>query len=122
MAHPTERRCLGYTYDAGTDTWVKVNAGVYTTPTHTAVNVTTATGEVLATNANRLYALFVNDSNVVVYLSLGVAAVANTGIRLNADGGSYAMSAVLGNLYLGVINAIHGGLWGNKLLIMTEGV
>ena len=97
------------------------DADAYTTPTHTAVNVTTGTGEVLASNANRLYALLVNDSDTTIYIKLGVAAVANQGIRLNANGGNYEMSAMLGNLYTGAINGIHGGT-GNKALLMTEGV
>ena len=94
---------------------------VITTPTHTAVNVTTTTGAVLAANASRLYALLVNDSDVAIYIKLGAAAVANQGIRLNADGGWYEMSAMLGNLYTGAINGIHAGT-GNKVLMMTEGV
>jgi len=97
------------------------DADAYTTPTHTAVNVTTSTGEVLASNANRLYALLVNDSDTVIYIKLGAAAVANQGIRINANGGNYEMSAMLGNLYTGAINGIHAGT-GNKVLLMTEGV
>ncbi len=93
----------------------------YTAPTHTAVNVTTNTGEVLASNANRLYALLVNDSDTTIYIKLGAAAVVNEGIRLNALGGNYEMSAMLGNLYTGAINGIHGGA-GNKVLLVTEGV
>ena len=93
----------------------------YTTPTHTAVNITIATGAALAANANRKYALFVNDSDTVIYIALGVAAVANEGIRLNATGGSYEMSDAMGNMYLGVINAIHSGA-GAKVLLITEGV
>lgn len=97
------------------------DADAYTTPTHTAVNVTTGSGEVLAANANRLYALLVNDSDTVIYIKLGAAAVANQGIRLNAYGGNYEMSAMLGNLYIGAINGIHAGS-GNKVLLLTEGV
>ena len=98
-----------------------VSVAAYTTPAHTAVNVTTTTGAVLASNANRLYALLVNDSDTAIYIKLGAAAVANQGIRLNALGGNYEMSAMLGNLYTGAINGIHAGS-GNKVLLMTEGV
>ena len=94
---------------------------VYTTPTHTVVNVTVATGAVLAANVNRLYALLVNDSDTTIYIGLGTAAVVNQGIRINANGGSYEMSALHGNLYTGVINGIHGGV-GNKVLLTTEGM
>ncbi len=94
---------------------------VYATPTHTAVNVTVATGAVLAANVNRLYSLLVNDSDTTIYIGLGAAAVVNQGIRLNANGGSYEMSALHGNLYTGVINGIHSGV-GNKVLLTTEGM
>lgn len=95
--------------------------GAYTTPTHTAVNATTASGAALASNANRLYALVVNDSDTTIYIKLGADAVANQGIRLNAYGGAYEMSKKLGNLYTGAINCIHAST-GNKVLLVTEGV
>ena len=104
-----------------TDINNKISSGVYTTPTHTVVAVTTASGIALAANANRLYALLINDSDTVIYIKLGATAVANQGIRLSAGGGSYEMSKKLGNLYTGVINAIHGGT-GDKTLLVTEGV
>ena len=92
----------------------------YKTATHTAVNVTTSSAAVLAANANRLHALLVNDSDTAIYLKLGATAVANQGIRLNASGGSYEMSELEGNLYVGAINGIHGGT-GNKVLVIMEG-
>lgn len=91
------------------------------TPTHTAVNATTSTSQILASNANRKYALLINDSDTVVYIKIGAAAALNEGIRLNANGGSYEMSLGMGNLATGAINAIHGGT-GNKALLITEGV
>jgi hypothetical protein len=94
---------------------------LYTTPTHTEINVTTTSGQVLASNAARKYAIFINNSDTVIYIKLGAAANVNQGIRLNAYGGSYEMSAMLGNLYTGAINAIHAGN-GNKTLLVTEGV
>ena len=57
-----------------------VAGSTYTTPTHTTVSVGVATTVALAANANRLYALFVNDSNVEIYIKLGAAAVLNQGI------------------------------------------
>lgn len=93
----------------------------YGTSTHTVATVTTESGVALAANGNREYALFINDSpDTVIYLKIGVAAVANEGIRLNAAGGSYEMSRALGNLCQGVVNAIHGGS-GDKVLLVTEG-
>ena len=96
-------------------------SGSYTTATHTTLNVTTNTQAALAANANRLYALLVNDSDTTIYIKIAAAAVANQGIRLNANGGSYEISKKLGNLNTGAINAIHGGS-GNKVLLITEGV
>jgi len=97
------------------------DTGAYTTPTHTTVNVTITSGAVLAANTSRLYALLVNDSDTTIYLKIGVAAVANQGIRVNANGGSYEMSKKQGNLHTGAINGIHAGT-SNKVLLITEGV
>lgn len=107
-----------YIHGPGAGGGMPVTVTAYTTPTHTVVNVTTNTSEVLAANANRLYALLVNDSDTVIYIMLGAAAVASQGIRLNAAGGSYEMG--LGNLYTGAINGIHAGA-GNKVLLILEG-
>mgnify|MGYP001589555120 CR=1 FL=1 len=96
-------------------------SGTYTTPTHTAVNMTTASGAALASNTSRLYALLVNDSDTTIWIKLGATAVANQGIRLNPNGGSYEMSKKLGNLYTGAINGIHASS-GNKVILITEGV
>jgi len=109
------------TYSFTGDVDVTSLAGDYTTPTHSAVTVTSTTTQALAANANRKYVLLVNDSDTAIYIKLGAAAVANEGIRLNANGGSYEMSNLGGNLYAGAINAIHGGS-GNKTLLVTEGV
>jgi uncharacterized protein (DUF39 family) len=73
---------------------------------------------VLARNPARNYAAFVNDSDTVMYLALGAAAVKNKGIRLNANGGSLEFTAV--NLYKGPVYAIHAGA-GDKILCFVEG-
>ena len=99
----------------------EVSVAAYTTPTHTAVNVITSSGAVLAANANRKYALLVNDSDTTIYIKLNAAAVVNQGIRLNANGGSYEMSTLFGNLYTGAIYGIHGGS-GNKAILIVQGV
>ena len=98
-----------------------VASGTITTATHTTATVTITTGAALAANTSRIWALFVNDSDTTIYLKLGVVAVANQGIRINANGGSFEMSSQSGNLYTGAVNAIHGGA-GNKVLLVTEGV
>ena len=94
--------------------------GKYTTPTHTAVSVGVATTVALASNTNRRYALFINNSNVEIYLKLGVAAVLNQGIRLNRSGGSYEVSRLNGALYTGAVNAIASVA--ASILLVTEGV
>lgn len=77
---------------------------------------------VLTANPNRQYLLIINDSDTVIYLNLGGASTPNQGVRLNANGGSYEMSAQTGNLYRGAVNASAAGGAADKLLLVTEGV
>ena len=72
--------------------------------TNTKVSVGAATTVVLASNADRQYAAFVNDSDEVIYLSFGAAAVMNQGIRLNAAGGSHEITVT--NRFTGAVNGI----------------
>lgn len=76
---------------------------------------------VLGENKDRRAALFINDSDAVVYLSQGEPAVMNIGIRLNPGGGAFELTLEYGNLYCGEIYAIQnaGGL---QKLLVTEGV
>ena len=60
-----------------------------------------------------------NDSDSAIYLMIGAAAVANQGIRINANGGAYEMSAANGNLDTRAINAISA--IAGKILLVTEG-
>lgn len=93
------------------------------TAPHTVGSVSTASIIALSANANRRYALFINDSDTVIYLKLGATAVANQGIRLNGGGTAsdrYEMTIGAGNLYTGAVHAIHGGS-GTKILLVTEG-
>jgi len=92
---------------------------VVETPTHSVATVTIASGTALAENANRLGALFVNDSTATIYLMIGATAVASQGIRLNANGGVFEMSAANDNVSIDAINAIHGDS-GDKTLLVTE--
>jgi len=87
--------------------------------THSAVSVGDTTTTALAANADRKYALLVNDSDSAIYLMIGAAAVANQGIRINANGGAYEMSAANGNLDTRAINAISA--IAGKILLVTEG-
>ncbi len=98
-----------------------IRARSIATPTHSAASVATTSTAVLAANPNRIYLLLVNDSDTPIYAKLGAAAVANQGIRINANGGSYELSEALGNLWTGAVNAIQAGA-GVKLLLATEGV
>ncbi len=90
------------------------------TPSHATVAATTASVTVLGANADRSYALFVNNSDVTMWLMVGAAAVADEGIRLNANGGSYEMISGQ-NLFTDVVNVIHAGA-GNKTIIVTSAV
>jgi len=85
--------------------------------THTAYNVTVTTSTALAANANRSMLLLENDSDTVIYCSLGTAAVLNTGIRLGASGGAILIDVRPSSK---LVNCIHGGS-GNKVLLITEG-
>jgi hypothetical protein len=87
--------------------------------THSVVNVGIATTLVLAANPSRKYALIINDSDTVIYVKFGTTAILNSGIRLDANGGKYEMSALQGNLFTGEINAISSV--DLKKLLVTEG-
>jgi len=92
--------------------------GTARTMAHTAPTAGVASGLALALNANRKYALIVNDSVNVVYIKLGATAVLNTGIRLNANGGSYEINET--NLYTGIIDCISSVA--SQTILVTEGV
>ena len=66
--------------------------------------VTDASVIVVVANEQRADIEIVNDLDVVVYLARGDVAVVGSGIRLNANGGSYSMDT--SNLYLGAFSAI----------------
>lgn len=87
--------------------------------THTSAAIAVTSTTVAAENADREYALIINDSDVTVYLALDVPAVLNAGIRLDA-GSSLEIGARFGNLDTRQINAIHGGT-GTKTLLVTQG-
>ena len=73
-----------------------------------------------AATINRVDVEFVNDSDDVIYLARGNAAVVGSGIRLNANGGSYSIGT--NNLFLGAIYAINdGGEQNESNLTISEG-
>ena len=95
-------------------------AGPKITYAHTTASMTSSTAAVLALNDDREYALIVNDGSVDVYLKIGAVAIANQGIRINANGGSYEMNSALGNLSDVAVNGIT--VSGTATVIVTEGV
>lgn len=86
---------------------------------HTKITVGSTTTVALQANPKRKYAILINDSDAPIYVNLGAEANINEGIRINANGGSFEMSANIGNLYLGAINAVSGT--GNMTLLVMEG-
>ncbi len=69
------------------------------------VSVGGTSAQIVAANADRVEVTIVNDhATQVVYLGFGQAAVLNSGIRLNAAGGSYTTSG-----FSGAIHAIATG-------------
>ena len=74
---------------------------------------------VLAANANRADADFINDSDEIIYLARGNDAVVGSGIRLNPNGGSYHIGT--NNLFHGIINAISTVDQGTSNLAYSEG-
>jgi len=88
------------------------------TVTDTKVTVGAASTLVVAANPRRTDLVLVNDSDEVIYLARGNAAVMNQGIRLNAAGGSYEINC--DNIYLGAIYAICTS--GSKNLTVSEGI
>lgn len=81
--------------------------------TSTGVTVGSSSTTVIASNANRKAVIIVNDSDETVYLKYGTGAAANSGIRLNASGGT-----IREEMYTGVITGICAS--GGKVVTVTE--
>lgn len=82
-------------------------------------NATNTSKLVIPWNPNRQYLAIVNDSDTVIYVSLGIPAIANKGIRLNAQGGNFELDNKLQKMFKGDIYIIHGGA-GNKAFTAQE--
>ncbi len=81
----------------------------------------TAAIQVLESNPNRKRAVFVNDSDTIIYLFKGppLGCALNAGIRLNALGGSWVESPdTLGYFWRGPFSAITSAA--AKVLVITE--
>lgn len=89
-----------------------------TNETHAAITCTNTTGEALAINGGRISALFVNDGTAVIWIAINQDAVANEGIRLNANGGSYYIADYQGNLDRDAVNCITASA--TVILLVTE--
>lgn len=87
-------------------------------PVCTGVDVGTTSTLILAANPYRKYAAIINDSDTVIYLGIGTAAVLNAGIRLNPNGGTYEINWT--NHHGLAIYGIHGGT-GTKRVCVVEG-
>ncbi len=83
-----------------------VYAGEATNKVFTTASCTGTTAAALAANQGRVSALVINDGTSVVWIKVGEVAVANEGIRLNANGGSYYITNANGNLDRAAINCI----------------
>jgi len=83
----------------------------------TFVTVLAVSTLVRAVNTSRAELDLVNDSDESIYLSRGAAAVLNSGMRLNANGGAYHMGPE--NIYYGAFYAICAG--GDANLCVSEG-
>jgi len=79
-----------------------------TVATSSGMTVTTSSSLVTASSTNRSYYVIVNDGSNTVYLQFNDKdATVGSGIRLNANGGSYEINP--DNLYRGAIRAIASG-------------
>lgn len=80
-----------------------------------SATVGTSSAVVLAANANRKGAIFVNDSANKIYLAINAAAVSGKGILLTANGGAYEINNT--NLTEQAVSAIATGA-GSELTIL----
>lgn len=86
------------------------------------VDVAATSTAVIAADDSRKYLILINDSDTVMYVSFGAAATLYSGVRINANGGNYEMSAAFGNNFVGAIYAIHESTGNTKRLLVNEGV
>lgn len=80
------------------------------------VSVANTSTHVVNENLRRAELTLVNDSDEVIYLAKGRPAASNTGIRINANGGSYVIDK--NNPFFGDIYAICAS--GGKVLCVQE--
>jgi len=93
-------------------------AGEAANETHAAITCTSTTGEALAENGGRISALFINDGTSTIWIAINEDAVANAGIRLNANGGSYYIADYQANLDRDEVDCITASA--SVILLVTE--
>jgi hypothetical protein len=71
-----------------------------------------ASAQLVASFPSRTSLTIVNDSANTIYLGLGTAAVVGSGIRLNANGGSWTTTA-----WTGAVNAIATAASSNATIV-----
>ena len=89
------------------------SSGNVSAATCSSVTIGAVSTAVLASRDDRIAAILVNDSDENIYVKYGSGATLNSGIRLNASGGS-----VVEDKYTGIITAICAS--GGKNLTVTE--
>jgi hypothetical protein len=99
----------------------------YSSATNGTPSAGTASGTILAANPHRVYALFINNTDTLVWLSLGTAAaVAGNGIPLPGTTvtgvpGTYEMTRGKANVFSGQITGIVGSGTVAKTIAVVEG-
>ncbi len=110
---------MAYIFDKNGDTIdpaEKVRQALSANESGKGVSIRDTSTSVLSANSERIAATFINDSDEAMYLALGKKAKMNSGIRLNAGGGSFEINQT--NLYVGNVSVICAS--GGKNLCVTE--
>ena len=84
-----------------------------TSTTNHQVSIGSSSTEIVDALSTREELVIINDSDETIYLGLGGLAVANRGIRLNANGGSFSTDS-----WTGAVNGICAS--GSKNVTVTE--
>lgn len=69
----------------------------------------------ISANASRLKITLINDSDTVIYVSLGGTASVGNGVRVEPNGGRWSST-----IWKGAVSAIHGSWIGAKRLLVVE--
>lgn len=97
---------------------VDVSAREAANEVFTTASCANTSTEALAANTGRVSLLLINDSTQTIWIKINEVAVANEGIRLNANGGSYYVTHDDGNLDTEAVNCIV--VSGTGTILVTE--